>query len=56
MRLTARWRPFMIICLVAIGALALTIWLSELAADPRHTLVRVGGEINPCRCTHRIEP
>ena len=56
MIMTTRARSVLVLG-IAISVIALLAtwrhWRS--GADPT-TLVRVGGEANPCQCTHRIEP
>jgi hypothetical protein len=42
--------------LLVLAAVAAAAWWRAHPAHRATTLVRVGGDSNPCACTHRIEP
>jgi hypothetical protein len=54
--MSSRVRYACLVCLAVLAIVLLTAWRRGGAAAERPTLVRVGGEANPCQCTHRIEP
>ena len=46
-----------LIAVTAIGATLILMHPAKLAREPaQQTMMRVGGDSNPCTCTQRIEP